>query len=181
MLLTLQWDGAPNPSKLSLPYQVQDSDRRLLLAIQMAQELDIDGDRVSTRAWRGLVELVLYLYGRAGEKEGALPRDPVDRALALLHRHYAAALRLEDYAKVIGLSAKHLNRLFRSRIGCTIPAYLRDLRLRKAGVLLLQPMATLDNVAVEVGLSSGNYLGKLLRRSQLSRHFSSRRQGEESS
>ncbi|WP_323782699.1 helix-turn-helix domain-containing protein [Leisingera sp.] len=59
-----------------------------------------------------------------------------------------------ELAKMVGLSPRHLQRLFRARLGRGMEATYRELRIAKAHQLVQQTDISLTEVAVACGFSS---------------------------
>lgn len=81
-------------------------------------------------------------------------QERVDRVTALLRAHMETPLPLEEIARRVGCSAHHLSRTFSSVTGCTIPQYLRQLRMERAAELLKSGRFNVTETALEVGYSS---------------------------
>lgn len=88
---------------------------------------------------------------RLAVAEGKAPEtlDPVARADAFISTHFASQFDIEYVARNVSfVSASHLTRLFRRRLGISPHARLRRPRLGHAAELLLQstePVATISN------------------------------------
>jgi AraC-like DNA-binding protein len=61
---------------------------------------------------------------------------------------------LLELGKRVGCSPFHLSRTFSQELGVTIPQYLRQLRMERAGELLLTGKFNVTETAMEVGYSS---------------------------
>ena len=81
-------------------------------------------------------------------------QERVDRVTALLREHMETPLALEEIARRVGCSPHHLSRTFSSVTGCTIPQYLRQLRMERAADLLKSGRFNVTETALEVGYSS---------------------------
>lgn len=92
-----------------------------------------------------------------------------------LHPRLAAAVRfLEENAgaevdamalnRAAGVSYSHLNALFQERFQCAPLQYHKKLRMQRAKKLLLNPYATIGEVAAEVGFEDVNYFCRLFRK-----------------
>jgi AraC family transcriptional regulator len=94
-------------------------------------------------------ELNLFCSRR---KRVALERT--ERAQALVREHLVETLPLEEIARRVGCSPHHLSRTFSSVTGCTIPQYLRQLRMERAAELLNSGRFNVTETAMEVGYAS---------------------------
>ncbi len=98
---------------------------------------------------------VLAAWARIGD--GA-PPTPLQRALRAAEAHlaenYAAAPRIEDLARELGVGYSHFRREFRRHTGFAPWEYVIRLRLAHARRLLASSHATLAEIAEAVGFSS---------------------------
>jgi AraC family transcriptional regulator len=101
-----------------------------------------------------------FFFERRGEDElfcdrqKCLARDRVDRVVALLRKHLAEPLSLDEIGREVGCSPFHLSRTFSTEAGMTIPQYLRRLRMERAAELLQSGKYNVTETALEVGYSS---------------------------
>ena len=79
--------------------------------------------------------------------------------------HLDAPLRIEALARDLDLSVNQLIRVFRSRLGCTPQAFIREQRLIRARELLTDGVHSVADVAAQTGFAD---------QSHLSRHFRKR-------
>jgi AraC-like DNA-binding protein len=81
-------------------------------------------------------------------------RERAERTQALVREHLVEPLSLEEIARRVGCSPHHLSRTFSSVTGCTIPQYLRQLRMERAVELLNSGRYNVTETALEVGYAS---------------------------
>lgn len=81
-------------------------------------------------------------------------QERVERVTAILREHMEAPPTLEEIARQVGCSAHHLSRTFSAATGCTMPQYLRQLRMERAAELLKSGRYNVTETALEVGYSS---------------------------
>jgi len=90
------------------------------------------------------------------------------RALALVEdyvqTHLADRIRLEDLARLAGLSPFHFSRAFKATAGKAPHQYLTDARVRQAMLLLRDPGRDITGIALDVGFSSHSHLCTTFRR-----------------
>jgi len=77
-------------------------------------------------------------------------RALVRRVREYLDAHYADNINLDDMARMVNLSAFHLNRVFRIEVGIPPHAYQTQVRVTRGKSLLAEGLA-IDQVAVDVG------------------------------
>lgn len=118
-------------------------------------------DVVFTFLLRALVEE----RGHAGAGWSQAVHDPqVRRAIAALHEDVARAWSLDDLARIAGLSRTGFAERFRSVMGDTPLAYLRDVRMQRAMRLLSETDDKLEAVAAAVGYQDAFGFSKVFKR-----------------
>ena len=80
----------------------------------------------------------------------------VHRLLERLQSDYAKPVKLQQYARELGMNAAYLSDLFSHAVGIPFKTYLTELRLEKASELLGDPAKTSSEVAYAVGYASEN-------------------------
>jgi AraC-like DNA-binding protein len=100
-----------------------------------------------------------------------LPADPqaqwptaVREAIQYMSAHYHEPIGLEQIASHVGLSKYHFNRLFAKTTGRTPLQHLTQIRLERAIDLIRYSTSTLEEIAWQIGYTSGSYLSKLFQR-----------------
>lgn len=86
--------------------------------------------------------------------ESRHPRDPVARAHAIMEERIEKPISCAELAEMVGVSSRHLQRLFRARLGRGMEATYRELRLAKAHQLVQQTDISLTEVAIACGFSA---------------------------
>ena len=124
---------------------------------------------VGPQAVQGLMhELLARSHGRGlilrMEKHAARqarPLLPVQDApkklqatLALMNEHLSRTLGIDELAETMGISRRHLERLFKRSLGCSPSRHYLDLRLQQARQLLRAGEQSLSDVARECGFVS---------------------------
>ncbi|MCA4960418.1 GlxA family transcriptional regulator [Pseudomonas sp. Y24-6] len=129
----------------------------------------VDGPRltcVGPEAVRGLVcELLAQVHGRALvlRMEQHLVRqtrplqplhqapEKLQTALALMSEHLTHMLAIDELAEAMGISRRHLERLFKRTLGCSPSRHYLDLRLQQARRLLQAGDRSIAQTAGECG------------------------------
>ena len=86
----------------------------------------------------------------------------IDAALAM-EMHIEHPRPLDELAAELGVSLRHLERLFKRYLGSTPAQYYLDLRLRRARELLLQTKMSVMEVTVATGFLSSSHFSKSYR------------------
>ena len=128
-----------------------------------------DGAELAFQAWRNrrqplLVEesvarLLLRTRdaGRENRSQGA--HAGIRKAIVYLRDSEGRAFSLFDVASAAGLHATHLARIFRRRMGCTVGAYARRIRIERAmRQMHAYPEWSLSRIAVEAGFTDHPHL-----------------------
>ncbi|MEH6813067.1 MAG: helix-turn-helix domain-containing protein [Motiliproteus sp.] len=119
-------------------------------------------------------ELVVFMHRPGGQAQfsGALQQQttralaagPVSKLLEYIHNHPRANLSIEYLAEHIGLSSRHLTRLFRQQLGQTAASYIEEYRLTLAQDLLARTSQKLENIADNCGFTSADQLRRVMQR-----------------
>jgi len=130
-------------------------------------------DRMIIRA-RILGILLLILRDQHEARQPRSPRRNADhgrrrrllmeQARAYLDSHYAEAISLEQVAKALQISSFYLAHIFGQESDVSLFAYLTDLRMRKAHLLLQSGSHNVSETARAVGYADSNYFSKAFRR-----------------
>ncbi len=143
--------------------------RDLRLALACAQHADALG--AEELAYSSLVRLLRAEHERrslaARHARPRLSRDARDFARwtqELLARRFHERLTLADISRLIGVSAFHLCRVFKSETGLTIHEFRERLRVRAALSAIACPGASLSGIALAHGFASQSHLTDAFRR-----------------
>ncbi|HTQ11638.1 MAG TPA: AraC family transcriptional regulator [Fimbriimonadaceae bacterium] len=131
-------------------------DHRLLL--ETARELDAATSRGQVReAIRTrLLETVESVFAPSESHSDRL----VDRALAIIERHFAKDITDAMVAAQLGLSTSHFRYLFRQATGHPFHKYLVALRLEKARQMLIEQELPVSQVAAAVGFTGLSHFSR---------------------
>jgi AraC family transcriptional regulator len=88
------------------------------------------------------------------ERQRRVASERVNKVVAVLRDNLVEPPDLLELGKRVGCSPFHLSRTFSQELGVTIPQYLRQLRMERAGELLLTGKFNVTETAMEVGYSS---------------------------
>src|SRR3954470_15074043 len=91
--------------------------------------------------------------------------DPRIRfVLALMERHRATPLSIEELARAVNLSPAHLRRLFQRELGCSPARTSRELRLDHARHLLQTSFLTVKQVMAAAGWNDPSHFSREFKR-----------------
>ncbi|HIQ06712.1 MAG TPA: helix-turn-helix domain-containing protein [Anaerolineae bacterium] len=84
----------------------------------------------------------------------------VQAAIEWLQVHYAEPVSLSELAAAVGISPRHLSRLFREAVGQTPAEYLETLRLSVAQSMLMGTDRSITEIALEVGYTTPSHFSQ---------------------
>lgn len=113
---------------------------------------------------QGLLYRLLYfvwekqLPGREPERTLSPLTPQVLDAIAAMEEYGGEKPGLEQAAQRAGYSASYFSRLFRTQTGKSYSAYLSDVRMEQAQILLVNTRKSISEIAQETGYCHGNYM-----------------------
>jgi AraC-like DNA-binding protein len=120
-----------------------------------------DSYEASSFAYSFIMGLYRYVLNiRSNNKEWP---EPVTRAVLFINNMYAEPIGLDEIVDASGLSKYHFTRLFHKTTNLTPVQYVTKTRIDKAVELLKNEELTIDDIAITVGYSNGNYFNKVFR------------------
>jgi AraC-like DNA-binding protein len=140
-----------------------------LMALYREHELLLDAwqsedDWVAEQATHQHVEAGWYRL-RLAEGQRAEDLDPVQRAVSFIATHFTSHLDVAWVARHVGfVSASHLARLFRSRLGVSPLRHLKQVRLERAAQLLRSSADAVATIARRVGYRNTSHFVRDFRR-----------------
>lgn len=120
-----------------------------------------DAFESSSLAYTFMMELKRYLM-HANHSNKDIP-ESISNAVRYIQHNYANPIILDDIVEASGLSKYHFSRLFQSIMQITPMNFLTRIRLNKAIELMKQQDLTIEEIALRVGYSNGNYFTKVFR------------------
>ncbi|MEK5038082.1 AraC family transcriptional regulator [Sporosarcina sp. FSL K6-3457] len=119
-----------------------------------------DAYEASALSYSFLMELQRFLHTSKSDKE--LP-ESITKATLFIDNNYAEPITLDDIVQASGLSKYHFTRLFHEKIQLTPIQYLTNSRIKRSIELLKDNELTIEDIALRVGFSNGNYFTKVFR------------------
>ncbi len=104
------------------------------------------------------------------------PADPVEEetpptgnqlindVLRYIRDNYMEELTLPVLADTFHISKEHLSRLFKKETGTNLFSYIMEMKLNEAKELLAHTEMTLEDIAMRLGFSNGNYFSKVFKK-----------------
>lgn len=88
----------------------------------------------------------------------------ISAALTYIHGHLTENPSLECIAEHCGLSPSRFNEAFKEQMGITPHAYITNLKIDTAKILLKNPEISVTDVAMQLNFSSGNHFSAVFKR-----------------
>ena len=128
-----------------------------LIADRMGKELSvaISEEFILERIRSAQDQQRIPLLARVGAKQ-----QKIIEAASLMERNVEEPLSLDAVAEHVGLSRRHLERLFKQHLECRPARYYLELRLSRARQLLLQTNMSILEVTVSCGFQSAPHFSK---------------------
>jgi len=121
-----------------------------------------DAFEASSFAYSFLMELYRYILNIKTNDEWP---NSISSAITFISNNYQNPIFLDDIVDASGLSKYHFTRLFHKSINITPIQYLTTIRINKSIELLKNDKLSIEDIALNVGFSNGNYFGKVFRAS----------------
>ena len=90
----------------------------------------------------------------------------ITAAIQYISRHYREDITLGQVAEHVGVTQYYLSRQFNTEIGMSFPAYLTDLRMKKAKELLRQNRLSISEICTYIGYPNQAYFSKIFRKAE---------------
>lgn len=119
-----------------------------------------DAYEASAQSYTFLMELQRFILNIKSDK--VLP-ESITKATLFMDNNYAEPITLDDIVQASGLSKYHFTRLFHEKIQLTPIQYLTNCRIKRSIELLKDDQLTIEDIALGVGFSNGNYFTKVFR------------------
>lgn len=131
---------------------------------QLVEEDDSDSYRLRGRALSIVLDLlgVVLTSTEVGCQQSRRQRL-AEKASKYLAANIDRTVTVEEVASVFYLSPHHFGELFKAETGVSLKAYHRELRLRRAAVLLVSTDQTATEIALSLGFDSLHTFSKLFK------------------
>ncbi|MCF2650265.1 AraC family transcriptional regulator [Niallia circulans] len=120
-----------------------------------------DAFESSSFAYTFIMELKRYLL-HTTQSSKTIP-ESISDAIRYMQHHYSNPIILDDIVEASGLSKYHFSRLFQSIMQTSPMNFLTKIRLNKAIELMKDQNLTIEEIALRVGYSNGNYFTKVFK------------------
>jgi AraC-like DNA-binding protein len=120
-----------------------------------------DSYAASSLVYRFMMELLRF--SDIGRRELKTWPEPVRQAAELMDTAAACGLTVGDIARETGVSKFHFTRMFTKATGQTPVNYMTRIRMERAVELLRGTELSVEDIARQIGYSSGSYFSKVFR------------------
>jgi AraC family transcriptional regulator len=141
----------------ALPRRMLTAMAEELVTPRFARDMAIEGYSLLLLAEIGRIAGSAGL-GMVRDSAAILGRDQISRIREMVDARLHDGLTIAGLAAEMGMSRRHLGRLFKASTGSTLQDYVADARLSRVQALLLHSDLPLKAIAAQTGLSSANYL-----------------------
>ncbi|WP_231584394.1 helix-turn-helix transcriptional regulator [Paenibacillus dauci] len=145
---------------LSDPEEVYYTLKSLVLELDQQRPSPMLGDLLFAQ----LLVRIARLY--AETQLSSLPQSEsyVRRSIQFMHQNYDRSIRMDQIAAAVNVHPGYLHRIFKKHMQITPTAYLNDLRMDKAMMLLSQTDIPIPEIADYVGIASRQYFHLLFKK-----------------
>ena len=78
--------------------------------------------------------------------------------------YYNSPLTLKELSDYVGMEAKYFSEYFRKATGVTFKEYQTDIRIKMSKKMLLNPDATLEEIAEAIGYNDSKYFSRVFKK-----------------
>lgn len=176
---TIHWENLPGFREsfplINVSSELFEMDDDLFTCAGGTASLDMMLAIVSEDHGKQLASQVAELFISAGTRQASDPqrRSIVERAgvhhaglvscIELMESNVEQPIGTSELARMVNLSSRQLERLFRTYLGTTPTLYYQQVRLKAGHELLLQTTLSVLEVAAAVGFSSSDYFSRRFR------------------
>jgi len=163
--LSAAWiDMVEKQAKVSISASSEESAMNAGFGFEREQLLRTD-ERYYFRlaAVQRLESRLLYLFDRLKQNVHSENAKLVYQVKQLIEQHYNEKINVAELADQIPISRSYLAVRFKQSTGTTVSAYLTEVRMNKAKLLLLDHQMKVYEVAHRVGYENGEHFAKLFK------------------
>lgn len=129
---------------------------RVQLEAARALDAEVSREAITAAAYEWVERVVAPIVQGPDGPSGRL----VDRALAIVDRHFAKSLTDAAVAKQLGLSTSHFRHLFKQATGQPFHKYLVAIRLERARQMLVEDNLSVSEIAEAVGFAGLSHFSR---------------------
>ena len=105
----------------------------------------------------------LFTHETSADTEQKFSED-IQNATSYIHSHLMDDFTIEDVSFACNLSLSHFNAKFKKEVGMTPYAYITDLKIDTAKVLLKNPELSIIDIAYQLNFSSSNHFSTVFKK-----------------
>ncbi|MCX7842069.1 MAG: AraC family transcriptional regulator [Clostridia bacterium] len=111
-----------------------------------------------------LLEAIARMAVEMAEKGIEVSDVYIRKAIQYMQHNYDCEVNVSDVAKTVNVHPAYLHRIFKAKTGLTINAYLTQLRMNKAKMLLANTDIPIIDVSNYVGINSRQYFSYVFKK-----------------
>jgi len=151
--------------ELSLPFEETNRIRAIIEGLEAEHKGGMAGADVAELHYVSLLLLHLWRLARVDlVTHGRAPQGLAERFVLLAGQHLREHIKVEDYARSLGVSRDRLGTAVRRATGLSPQAYLHQLLMREAAELLANTGMPVGQVAFRLGFSDPPYFTRFFNR-----------------
>lgn len=105
----------------------------------------------------------IYLMPAPHQAEQAL-HTLLDKLIEHIHQHINEELSLNALSGMVGYSPAYLSRLFHEKMGCSLSAYIGEVRIGHVKEMMRDPSLSVSSIALLCGFNSRSYFNRYVKR-----------------
>lgn len=143
----------------------EDFSRAKLLIADMIDEYNSKRDGRKTLLSAYFTELVTMLarkYALPSEKDKA--EINLAKAVSYMENNYNAGISIKELAEMCYISDRHFSRIFRATYRLTPGAYLNEIRMKNASMMLKSTDLTVTDISERCGFSDSSFFARQFRK-----------------
>lgn len=114
----------------------------------------------------GLLSVLMANSWHPEDQHLSRKRMEICKVKEYLDSHFLEKIVLEDLARLFFVDKFYLSRIFKEAYGVTVMTYVEQKRITKAKSLLRFTDMTIDEIAGQVGMNSGNYFSRRFKKTE---------------
>ncbi|MBN9672049.1 helix-turn-helix transcriptional regulator [Roseibium aggregatum] len=151
--------------ELTLPFEETNRIREIIEGLEAEQRGGLAGADVAALHYVSLLLLYVWRLARVDlVTHGRAPQGLAERFVLLAGQHLREHIKVEDYARSLGVSRDRLGTAVRRATGFSPQGYLHQLLMREAAELLANTGMPVGQVAFRLGFSDPPYFTRFFNR-----------------
>src|SRR5690625_868685 len=134
------------------------------LVLELSEQHKVANATVIQTLISHVILLIARMAVEARERKPLSTDVHIKRVIEYIHHNYDRDLRISELASAVYLHPSYLQRIFKKRMNMTIMAYITDIRIGKAKMLLSKTDISIADISDFVGINSRQYFSFLFKK-----------------